>query len=481
MGKAARNGDAGDGHGCFPPTTITGGSPDIIINGRPAARQGDPLAAHGCGDCSPHGRVIAEGSSTVIFNGKPAARTGDAIDCGGVIIGGSGDVIIGDTPYTSPDQPCLEAAKQAGAVLVQTYPQKPKPVPKAPPKDWGLINRLSGLQQSEQPLVAIAEQALTRRSSVPYTGAASLMGTAQHNDPQAPVINTKILPDTPLRDMLNDNREEILLVTPEEAFRIHEWAKQHWSDNYDKEAYKFTFDTLKGYGVHAADAYHIATLIRAFNGVGLRSYTKVVEGKTYIIFKGYAGIRQILTGTRYLANNAKIIQLGLGQKGINNVVKSGAVLSIFVISGMRAADYLLRDKATMAELIGGIGVDVAKLGVSTAAAWTAGTVTGVVFSGFTLGPLIAVVVVGVLVSLKLDAEDKHYKIEDKVVEFLEKSQQEVAELARIIEETDPEEVFWDMAAAYLDDMLEHGKTVIESEVKRYIKRKLAELPFYRLL
>lgn len=147
---------------------------------------------------------------------------------------------------------------------------------------------------------------------------------------------------------------------------------------------------------------------------------------------------------------------------------------------MRAADYLLRDKATMAELIGGIGVDFAKLGISTAAAWGAGTATAALVGGFALGPLIVVVGVGVLVSLKLDAEDKHYKIEDRVVEFLEKSQQEVAELARIIEETDPEEVFWDMAAAYLDDMLEHGKTVIESEVKRYIKRKLSDLPFYRL-
>ncbi|WP_246540599.1 PAAR domain-containing protein [sulfur-oxidizing endosymbiont of Gigantopelta aegis] len=61
-----------------------------------AARVGDPLAPHGCGNCSPHGRTIASGSSTVFINGVPATRLGDAISCGGVIIAGSGDVIIGD-------------------------------------------------------------------------------------------------------------------------------------------------------------------------------------------------------------------------------------------------------------------------------------------------------------------------------------------------------------------------------------------------
>jgi len=110
--------------GVFHPTPIIGGSADIIINGRPAARVGDALVPHGCGNCPPHGRAISEGSSTVVFNGKPAARTGDAIDCGGVIISGSGDVIIGDMELTAPDQPCLEAAKKSRRCLSANLPRK---------------------------------------------------------------------------------------------------------------------------------------------------------------------------------------------------------------------------------------------------------------------------------------------------------------------------------------------------------------------
>ncbi|SER20979.1 Zn-binding Pro-Ala-Ala-Arg (PAAR) domain-containing protein, incolved in TypeVI secretion [Amphritea atlantica] len=95
MPKAARLGDIGSGHGCFPPTPIVSGSGDVIIDGIPAARVGDPLAPHGCSKCPPHGRAIAAGSSSVMINGRPAARVGDSISCGGSVAAGSGSVSIG--------------------------------------------------------------------------------------------------------------------------------------------------------------------------------------------------------------------------------------------------------------------------------------------------------------------------------------------------------------------------------------------------
>ncbi|MCH8507139.1 MAG: type VI secretion system PAAR protein, partial [Ectothiorhodospiraceae bacterium] len=95
---AARLTDMGDKHDGFPATPIMEGSPDVLINGRPAARQGDALVPHTKPKKSSHPRNIAEGSASVFINGKPAARLGDAISCGGVIIGGSGDVFIGDRP-----------------------------------------------------------------------------------------------------------------------------------------------------------------------------------------------------------------------------------------------------------------------------------------------------------------------------------------------------------------------------------------------
>lgn len=125
MPKAARLTDTGSGHECFPPSPVSAGSPDVIINGLPAARVGDTLAPHACscgGGHGTHSRAIASGSSSVIINGKQAARTGDGISCGGVIISGSGDVIIGDTPFKSPVQECAKRAVLERSPLLMLSP-----------------------------------------------------------------------------------------------------------------------------------------------------------------------------------------------------------------------------------------------------------------------------------------------------------------------------------------------------------------------
>ena len=93
---SARFGDIGSNHGAWPPTPITSASPDVMVNGIPAARQGDSLLPHAKPNSPPHGRSIAEGASSVLINGRPAARVTDAISCGGKVIVGSGNTLIGD-------------------------------------------------------------------------------------------------------------------------------------------------------------------------------------------------------------------------------------------------------------------------------------------------------------------------------------------------------------------------------------------------
>jgi uncharacterized Zn-binding protein involved in type VI secretion len=96
MGKpAARLMDIGSNHGAFPPTPIIAGSGDVFCNGRPAAREGDMLLLHAAPKKPPHPRAIKQGSPTVFVNGKPWARVGDAVDCGGTIITGAADVLVG--------------------------------------------------------------------------------------------------------------------------------------------------------------------------------------------------------------------------------------------------------------------------------------------------------------------------------------------------------------------------------------------------
>lgn len=126
MPSAARLGDSCAGHGCFPATPIIAGSGDVIINGKPAARKGDAVLLHAC-PCPnmPHGihsRAISGGSDNVFINGKAAARVGDAIGCGGSVAAGSGNVIIGDSPYQSPAKSCAEQAAKKRLPLLALSP-----------------------------------------------------------------------------------------------------------------------------------------------------------------------------------------------------------------------------------------------------------------------------------------------------------------------------------------------------------------------
>ncbi len=93
MPPASKVGDLSTGHESFGPQTITAGSPDVMINGSPAARLGDAMSSHGSpSTTSPHSGTISSGSGTVFVNGVGIARIGDDVSCGGVIAKGSVNV-----------------------------------------------------------------------------------------------------------------------------------------------------------------------------------------------------------------------------------------------------------------------------------------------------------------------------------------------------------------------------------------------------
>jgi uncharacterized Zn-binding protein involved in type VI secretion len=93
MGLAEVAGEAlGSSSMGAPSGEISQGSPNVFINGLPAARATD-LESCDAGK-------IAQGSATVFINGLHAARMGDKVSCGAVIVGGSGTVFIGGGTVT---------------------------------------------------------------------------------------------------------------------------------------------------------------------------------------------------------------------------------------------------------------------------------------------------------------------------------------------------------------------------------------------
>lgn len=85
------------GHGCWPPTMVTQGSPTVFVGGLPASTMGHMLIPHVC-VAFPfplHPAMIAAGSGTVMIEGAPAARLGDMASCGDMIAVGNPTVLVG--------------------------------------------------------------------------------------------------------------------------------------------------------------------------------------------------------------------------------------------------------------------------------------------------------------------------------------------------------------------------------------------------
>lgn len=92
MSVAARIGDMSAGH-CFFPRPNTQGSPNVLINGRPAHTIGMKWPIHKCGKKF-HPSFTAMGSPNVIVNGLALARVGDRLTCGDIIASGSPNVLV---------------------------------------------------------------------------------------------------------------------------------------------------------------------------------------------------------------------------------------------------------------------------------------------------------------------------------------------------------------------------------------------------
>jgi uncharacterized Zn-binding protein involved in type VI secretion len=96
--------DPNSGHNCWGTSSSNVGSPNVIVNGLPVTRQGDPwepCPAH-CPNTSDHVSDVVTGDPTVLVNGKPIARIGDILGCSSIVIGGSSNVMSCNVNHSWP-------------------------------------------------------------------------------------------------------------------------------------------------------------------------------------------------------------------------------------------------------------------------------------------------------------------------------------------------------------------------------------------
>lgn len=283
-----------------------------------------------------------------------------------------------------------------------------------------------------------------------------------------------------LKQQIKSNKHEIYVVSIEEMDAIvkssHKGNKTHIKNTWQK--LKSKAEVGASYYASADDLRTLSKLVGDLGGFTTKAYVKTYNGKPHIILKGYPGLRRVLTGTKYGIKNPKVITMGLGKAGAIHAAKSGGILSVVLLSTYRIADYFLTNNATLSQLIGSLATDVVKIGIATGASVAAAY--GVVAMGFTIaiGPIAAVVLVGVLTSMALSSLDEHYGITDLVIAGLDDISERIDDRIKRVKE-DFYKKADNLADSVFDYIVEAASTILINTAKHTIERFLSVRPRFR--
>jgi uncharacterized Zn-binding protein involved in type VI secretion len=156
---------------------------------------------------------------------------------------------------------------------------------------------------------------------------------------------------------------------------------------------KGSFDDIKDYSGLAKGVSQAYATAKGLGGLGVKATTRTINGQEWIIIRDFRRHQQtLMKGNKWVANNPKVVQAGIGLndlKGATRFVKFNAGIEIAFAIGVNAADFILRDEATLAEFVGHSAGDLVKgfislggaaLLTATAPATVSVLLTGVAFA-----------------------------------------------------------------------------------------------------
>ena len=273
-----------------------------------------------------------------------------------------------------------------------------------------------------------------------------------------------------LQQKIQSNKHEVYVVSFEEMDAIIKSSSKG-----SKPSVQAAWQKIKGklavgasYYASADDAVIMAKLVGDLGGIGARAYIKNYSGKPHIILKGHAGLRSVLTGTKYGVKNPKVITMGLGKAGAVTAAKQGGILSVVLLTAYRVADYFLTDQATLSQLVGTLATDVVKVGIATGASIVAATA----IAGLTtvaIGPILAVVVVGVGVSMLLEYADNSLGITNRIIAGLD----ELGENAESYLNEKKNNVL-NSAGKAIDEVIDYAVSSARAVAIRWVQGKIRE-------
>ena len=166
-------------------------------------------------------------------------------------------------------------------------------------------------------------------------------------------------------------------------------------------------------------------IVFTLKGLGVKAVQYSYGGKMYVKITGYPSLRRILNGTRYRVNHPKLLELGIGKAGVRAGTISGAKFCIWFSACWRLVELIFRSDHDVAAFLGNITMDVAKVIVTI---FVTEVVVGGVASLATAlsaslvvpvwGEIVIVVVLGIIITSKLNDYDIDNKLSRKLIECI---------------------------------------------------------------
>lgn len=322
-----------------------------------------------------HPTAIIEGSSDVFIDGIPAARVGDAL-----------------APHDKPKNPLHPRAIASGSSTVFIN-GKPAALTGSAVDCGGVIIG-SGT-------VVIGDQAPAARSApVPQ--------------PTRPVEIPANSGYWPPYDFAQGKHLEVIYTAVPVNFAVLslEEGREFLSNLYQEIGGKDRVSDLKSKKDTAIGLYSAAQTAHGLGGLGVQSRIKNINGVDWIIIKNFRRHKQtLMKGNKWLASNPKVVQAMIGitsLKGAKTYVKGNPGVEVAFSIGVNAADYILRDEATLIEFGVNTAGDMAKGFTATAGASGIAVAVSVVTGGSILWAGAVFVFAAYLISKALDDIDSEY-------------------------------------------------------------------------
>lgn len=247
----------------------------------------------------------------------------------------------------------------------------------------------------EPPKQTIKERLEAQRKANMDANETAFTEAQARNKPQIAAENMYWPPYNPLAP---EGQKEIQVEYVKPIVSIAVLSLEEAQELYSNLGGKETIGTTKSYGDLAKGSAEAYATAKGLGGLGVKASTKTIHGRDWVIIRDFRRHQQtLMKGNKWGAANPKVVQAGLGLndlKGAVRYVRFNAGIEIAFAVGINAADYILRDDATLAELGVNMSADLVKgfIALGGAALFTASLpatvgvlLTGLVFAGVSFG------------------------------------------------------------------------------------------------